>query len=434
MITLQTDLDPKTEISNIPAKPPAPYYVRALALGLPAILLGIQISGWIGIAPAILHGHSDFRQLYTAGYMVRTGHGDEIYDYGRSKGFQDRLISPEQIALPFNHLAYETLLYVPFSRLRYRLAFFAFLGTNLLLLVVSFKLLRRRMDHLAEVWEWLPVAMFVTYLPFAATLMQGQDSLVLLTLLTAAMVLLDDHQEFMAGLMIALGLFKFQIILPIGFLFLFWRRWRFTAGFAVSAALVSLTSLWIVGWAQVQVYAGALVSMSIHLSSRAEQVMYGISPTSMPNIRGLIYGVANGYLSSVAIQAITIVASGAVLGMLAWTGTRLRAADALPLAITTSVLVSYHLLFHDLSVLFIPIVLILNRLMESEATNNKQGRSITRTATLMFAAPICMSFIPSHFYLVSLPIVALLFVLIRAANVDPTQLAAGVHQPAVEMP
>jgi len=290
------------------------------------------------------------------------------------------------------------------------------------------------MDHLAEVWEWLPVAMFVTYLPFAATLMQGQDSIVLLTLLIAAMIVLDERQEFMAGLVIALGLFKFQIVLPIGFLFLLWRRWRFTAGFAASAAVVTLISLWIVGWAQVQVYARSLVSMSIHLSSRAEQFMYGISPTSMPNIRGLIYGVANGYLSSVAIQAITIAASGAGLGMLAWAGTRLRTADALPLAITASVLVSYHLLFHDLSVLFIPIVLMLNRFMESEASNNKQGQSIMRTATLVFAAPICISFIPSHFYLVSLPIVALLFVLIRALRVAPTQLRACVHQPGVEMP
>jgi hypothetical protein len=94
-----------------------PHYVRSLALGVPAILLGIQLSGWIGFIPVVTDGHFDFRQLYTAGYMVRSGHASELYVYDAQKAFQDTLISREQIALPFNHLAYEALLYAPFSLL-----------------------------------------------------------------------------------------------------------------------------------------------------------------------------------------------------------------------------------------------------------------------------------------------------------------------------
>src|SRR5256885_10205153 len=100
----------------------SPYYVKALALGIPAILLGLQLSGWLFFIPAIRDGHSDFRHLYTAGYMVRTGHSRDLYDYQAQMKFQDALVSRAQIALPFNHLAYEALLFVPFSFVSYRAA------------------------------------------------------------------------------------------------------------------------------------------------------------------------------------------------------------------------------------------------------------------------------------------------------------------------
>src|SRR5437660_12627852 len=97
-----------------------PYYVRALALGIPAIFLGLQIAGWIGFVRIIADGHGDFRQLYIAGYMMRSGHAHELYEYSAQKRFQDELISREQIAHTFNNHAHEALLYAPFSLVRYQ--------------------------------------------------------------------------------------------------------------------------------------------------------------------------------------------------------------------------------------------------------------------------------------------------------------------------
>src|SRR5437773_7577505 len=74
-----------------------PYYVKALTLGIPAILIGIQLAGWVGFFRVIVDGHADFRQLYIAGYMVRTGHSHQLYDYNAQKRFQDALVSQEQI-------------------------------------------------------------------------------------------------------------------------------------------------------------------------------------------------------------------------------------------------------------------------------------------------------------------------------------------------
>src|SRR5438445_548004 len=193
-------------------------------LGIPAILIGIQLAGWVGFFRVIVDGHADFRQLYIAGYMVRTGHSHQLYDYNAQKRFQDALVSQEQIALPFNHLAYEALLFAAFSMLPFKTAYISFLFFNVALLWVSFRLLRPRLAALAGVWPWLPGAIFISFLPISAALMQGQDSIVLLTLLAGASVLLDQKRDLPAGVLVALGLAKFQICLPIALLFLAWRK------------------------------------------------------------------------------------------------------------------------------------------------------------------------------------------------------------------
>jgi len=49
-------------------------------------------------------------------------HLAETYKQHAQKRFQDANVSPEQIAWPFNHLAYEAFLYAPFSVFRYQRA------------------------------------------------------------------------------------------------------------------------------------------------------------------------------------------------------------------------------------------------------------------------------------------------------------------------
>src|SRR5580698_8482079 len=111
-------------------------------LGVLAILGGALIAAWLAFLPLALHGRADFRQLYVAGAMVRAGHAGEIYDYEMEKKFQDQLVHPEETALPFNHLAYESLLLVPFSMLRYKAAYFAFLALNVAFLALAIAALR----------------------------------------------------------------------------------------------------------------------------------------------------------------------------------------------------------------------------------------------------------------------------------------------------
>jgi hypothetical protein len=391
-----------------------PYYVKALALGLPAYLIGVHLWTWVFMLPVFLGGRADFRQLYVGGYMLRSGHAHELYEYTAQKHFQDQLVSTAQIALPVNHLAYEELFFAPFSLMRYRTAYFAFLGFNTVLLAIAFRLLRPYMKNLGGIFHWLPAALFVGFLPVAAALMQGQDSILILTSLCGALVLLDRGDEGTAGALLASCLFKPQIMLPIAFLFLVWRRWRFVAGFALMAAPVISVSLWLVGAQQAAVYGRSLISMSLGLHSQIAQFMYGISPRMMMNLRGLIFGLLGTLLSNFWIQAITISMSVLVLFLVATLCPRnMASADRLVVAITTSTIVSYHLIFHDLSIMLVPVIYTLNRFIPAEAVQVSIGRRMLRLSALVFVAPVCISYIPDYLYIAALALCAFLYILVR---------------------
>jgi Glycosyltransferase family 87 len=379
----------------------APYYVRGLALGIPAYLLGIHLWTWVLYLPLFLSGHADFRQLYTGGYMVRSGHAHELYDYDAQKEFENKLVSAADVALPVNHPAYEELLFVPLSYLRYSNAYLAFLAVNLLLLLAAYKIMQAWTANLKAIYKWLPSVMFLGFLPIAAVLIQGQDSILLLLLLACACRLLESERQEAAGAFLGLALFKFQIVLPIVFLFVLWRRWRFVAGFLASGAAVVAVSLWLVGLQQIGTYMQSLMSMSVGLESGSEQVRYGVSPTAMGNIRGLIFGLTGHHSPARFTFVVTVISSCIIVAFAAKCGQYLRSElDRMLIAIMTTIVVSYHLLIHDLSIMLIPILVILSRFLMAEARGERCERMLVRGATLAFVSPICFSYIPDHFFIV----------------------------------
>jgi hypothetical protein len=398
-------------------------------LGILPILVGIQLLGWITFFPAaLLHGHADFRQLYAAGYMVRTGHAGELYDIRAQQQFQDALVGNDERALPFIRPAYQALIFVPFSLLPYRTAYLAFLAVNLVLLAMTFWILRPNMRNLSRVWQALPVFIFLVFYPITLALMQGQDSILLLLLLAAALVALEQGQERRAGILVGLGLFKMQIVIPIALLFLLWRRWRFFAGFALSAGLLSLISLWVVGFAQTAAYAQSLFSVGTNLATAHQ---FPLRVSIMANLRGLIFGLLGARLPTIWIQALTIVASILVLlwAALAVPGKQ-KTADSFAIAITASLIVSYYLFIHDLSVLLIPIVITLDRFIfpnpnftgndvSAEATPPALDRAAAWMSAALLVAPMCIFLIPDQFYLVTLPLCAFMVILMRSFPGEP---------------
>jgi hypothetical protein len=348
--------------------------------------------------PVALMGRSDFRHLYTAGYMVRTGHAQELYDSDVEYQFQNRLAGPLDMTLPFNHLAYEAPLFTLLSFVGFKSAYLLFFGINLALVWACVEMLKPYLTSLRQIWIWLPTAIFVCFYPITIALIQGQDSILMLALIVAAFVSHRKGSDLWAGIFVGLTVFKFHFSIPFFPLFLAWKWWRAAIGFLVSSVSAAGLSVWITGLAGTAVYLKSLVSMSMGLKTAQQQDFYGIHPAGMSNLRGLIYAVTSPYLPHVWVQILTVVFSLVLLFMAA------RSRPSFSLAVLVSVLVSYHSLIHDTSLLVIAVGLlgaasILERLPHSGWT--------AILAAVILVLPTLLIQMPGHPWLLAVPVLTL---------------------------
>ena len=324
---------------------PVPYYVLALAMGIPAMLVGVEIPSWLFLGSQTMALQSDLRVPYTAGYMLRSGQARDIYNFPVVRRNQDERVARDGGAVPFLHPAYEVLAFVPLSFLPYRAAYLVWAGINFAVLGLTYFSLRPCLAGLSAVGpDWIPPALLLGFMPVAFTILAGQDSLLLLLILVLTYRRIGSN-ELQAGMLFALGMFRFQVLLPIVILFLVWRSFRFVAGWALGSAAVLSISVAITGLnAQVQ-HARLLQQMA--------NVSIWLLLRRMPNLRGLFAALDFGMVPLVLVSLCVLLAAAAV-------GARCKAPQRLLLAISVSALATYYLFLHDLSVLALPLLVTLS--------------------------------------------------------------------------
>ena len=117
---------------------------------------------------------------------------------------------------------------------------------NLVLLCSIPLLLRRRLEVLGKIPISLWFLAGFAYFPIFSALIQGQDSILLLFLYCIAWRALERGRDIDAGSWLALGLYKYHLVLPS--VLTFWRRMKLIAGFVSVAMLLGLISVAITGW------------------------------------------------------------------------------------------------------------------------------------------------------------------------------------------
>jgi glycosyl transferase family 87 len=324
---------------------PIPYYVLALAMAVPAVLFGVEIPSWRFLGSETYALRSDLRVVYTPGYMLRTGQAKDIYNFPAIRRNQAEQVAADNGALPFLHPAYEAVVFMPLSFLPYRAAYLVWAGVNFAILGLVYFSLRPCLPDLSALGpKWMPPALLLGFMPVAITIMEGQDSLLLLLILVLAYRRLGSN-ELQAGILLGLGMFRFQVLLPIVALFLLWRSLKFVAGWAVGSAAVLSVSVAITGVAAQIQYARLL------------RLMAGVSfwpmVGRMPNLHGLFAAYDFGMVP-LALVSLSIFLVVAVIGV------RQTAQQRLLLAISVSALVTWYLFLHDVSVLALPLLLAIN--------------------------------------------------------------------------
>jgi hypothetical protein len=361
-----------------------------VAVFLFAMTLSNVVSA-VRLFPLLCDGYQDFTIFYAAACMVRSGQSHALYDLSAQYQAQQKFVPNvriRQAALPYNHPPFEALLFVPFTFLPYSSAYLLWNLLNGILIFASLILLLRQFVEIKN----LPIALLVLaatgFPPVVLTIIQGQDSILLLFLFVIALTAAEKEHDAAAGTALAAGLFKFHLVLPVIFL-LSIRRWRLLLGFAPIAMLLSGISLAMVGWH------GALAYVQLLL--RVENTgASGAIAGDMPNLRGIIASLTSANMSpnsGLSLMLLTIICSAAAILIVSWRMGLIRDSIrfAFILATVTAILVSYHTLAHDLSLL-LPVALLLFAAPEQES--NRQSQTGAILLVLLYLVLFCEPFWP----------------------------------------
>lgn len=301
----------------------------------------------------IAAGYGDFIIFYTGAQIIKDGKSKELFKIETQNEYQAKFDVPQlEWPLPFNHAPYELFLFLPLAHLSYPVAHAIWSGMNLIFLIIMLGILLpyARSEH-----SFFIGAAVLAWFPTMETLRLGQDSIMSMLLLLAVFVNLKRKRDGWAGFLLALGLYKPHLVLPMAGALLVARRWRSIAVFSITGVILVAVSIGMVGWQSIFDFVSILRSMH-HYS-------YIIYPANMPNIRGLSNLLFQAGAFDLISAPLTVIIS---LGLYAvclylWRGEfdvlDLSFDLKFSLTIVTTVLISYHLYAHDLFPLTLSLIL-----------------------------------------------------------------------------
>ena len=333
-----------------------------LALALGGILL-IHAGMWWQTRQSIAAGYPDFTIFYSAGTMVRLGLGHQLYDEAVEWRIQEEVaprVAIRAAALPNMHAPFEALLFVPFSYLPYITAYVLWDLINALILLMVAAILRPYCPALRSYPLVLWAVVSLAFTPVFLTLLEGQDTILLLPLYALALVAIKRNAPFSAGCWLALGLFRVHLVAPFALLMFLLKRWKFVAGFLLTGVGLAVVSAAVIGWHGLIRYPAYIWSLEHHRGAAI------LSPKYTVAFRGLAEQFLAHPLGPRGVLLVTVASSLAAILLVAWTWRSFSHNDwecldlLFSLALIAVLLGGYHTLLYDLTLLLLPSALVIN--------------------------------------------------------------------------
>ena len=369
--------------SVLPTSNHPPYRIKAAILVGLAAMLAIHVALFFSWRAEILNGYADFTSFYTGGKCLQEGLRLQLYDLETQFRLQREFAPNVAIRhgpLAFNHPAFEALIFLPLAFLSYTTAYWTWVAVNLLLLVGVSVLVGHDLAQLRNISRALPVLALLGFFPIFVAVIQGQDSILLLFLFVLAFLNLRNRRDFIAGACLGLGMFKFQLVIPFLLIYVFGRRWKMLAGFITSSLIVTILSAAVVGWHGLVRYPHYLLGLSHELGRR------GMDPYAMPNLRGfVIMAMGTGPHATALIALFTLVLLVFAIRICSLRRQRLFFELCFALSLSVSLMVSYHLMPHDLSLLILPLLTIGEYLLAGELQGPLRVLCVASTILLFFS-------------------------------------------------
>lgn len=269
---------------------------------------------WLMVVVQGLFWRADFTMFYTGASIVHAGEGSRLYDFTLQTNLQQQILGGRSFRdglLPFNYPPYVAVIFAPLSWLSLVQAYYLWAGIQAFLLILLLSVLWQ----VAKGWgvneRLLLVSAVAAFPPLFSTFALGSVSLVVLICLLQFYRSLKEGRDIEAGVWLALGTVKPQMILLPVIVVLATRRWRALASFSlIMGGLVALMSLWF----GPRIWVAFLQTLRL---TNGFFDRYGIVPEAMYNLKGTLALLLGSTYASPIIQISTF-AFGVVALLVFW--------------------------------------------------------------------------------------------------------------------
>lgn len=312
---------------------------------LAAVLLGSgasTVSGRLG---------GDYPAFYGAGRIALDNDWEHLYEPNRQIEAQHDLYPGDTAGqyLKFSYPPYVAGAYAPLALLPFRASYLVHtllmasaVAGSIWLAGSTIPILRRH--------RTLSLALALLFYPMLRSILGGQNTSITLFLVVASWRLATDRNDFYAGLVLSLLLFKPQYAVPMILLYLLAGRWRVVFGslagagtlYMIGASLMGID--WIVPWwNQAQEFVAI------------DSAVNGVNSVSFIGFVTNLSGATQIVVLFGFLPAITVVA---LLAFVWLRGHPDSLADRTALAATGLILISPHAMYYDGSLILITLVVL----------------------------------------------------------------------------
>ena len=257
----------------------------------------------------------DLLAFYTGWRMVAHGDGARLYDLTAQRAYQTEITGrtlplEHGGVLPFINPPHAVVPFAPLGLLPRPAASGAWLALQLALLTWTITLLLRIAEW-SKAERLLLVASVLAFFPLLNALYQGALTLLALLALTQFYLALKRGHDWRAGLWLAIGTVKPQIVLVPALILLAKKKWSAVVSMIVCLIALVALSLPFVGWRAYLEYPALLRTIGESVNK------YGVYPATMANLKGLLVTLL-GYSGSINTLVYLALACAVVLTFYLW--------------------------------------------------------------------------------------------------------------------
>jgi hypothetical protein len=335
-------------------------------------------------------GHPDFSIFYTAAKILQMGRGADLYNDALQESVQrsfSHAVDVRGSILPYNHPAFEALLFRPLAHFSYFTAFRIYLVFNILLVAAIALVVRRYLPELGRLSKSMWLLIGFAFPPLVLSLIQGQDTPWIVLCYCLAFGAWERNAEAEMGVWLGLGLCKFHLVVPFLLAPLVQRRWRMLASFSAVALVLAAISVWIVGWKSLHEYPEYAL-----WTEHVAKFHWNVQHYNAPNLRGTVLSSLPERFWPVGEKIVPVVSLGLLgFGVYLWQRAG-QGSDARALAFSVNLiiahLVSYHSWFQDMSLLFLPVLLLLDVTLRRPDVSRADLRFVWIVTGIFFYMPL----------------------------------------------